>query len=318
MARPSKTSKRFYKYRAFDSRTVEALIEDEVYFADPSTFNDPLDTRPTLEADLAAEEMKRVFLELAERRIAAEMRKGAQLAKFKGPKTTEHIEKRAKGESRRLLGDIEYHATDSESYGPLDEALAWLLKDAIQDELLRQNDKGIFCLSERFASPLLWSHYADQHRGLCIGYSVPADAKLQFHKVDYQGGRLVKCSDLAAMLAGDMNAKRKVDDAVLLRKAPDWRYEREWRLVGQRGSQGAPLELETVTFGMRCSSAVKFAVVSSLAERRRPLRFYEMHEVSGSFQLKRRSVDVVEMTAHYPRRYREIMECFAPVVDTMQ
>jgi hypothetical protein len=44
--------KRVYKYRAFSELLAEALVLDQLFFADPSSFNDPLDARPTLEADL--------------------------------------------------------------------------------------------------------------------------------------------------------------------------------------------------------------------------------------------------------------------------
>lgn len=35
---------RIYKYRSFSNRTIEMLVEDQLFYADPSTFNDPLDT----------------------------------------------------------------------------------------------------------------------------------------------------------------------------------------------------------------------------------------------------------------------------------
>lgn len=39
---------RLYKYLAFRNRKPDALIADQIFSADPSTFNDPLDTKPTL------------------------------------------------------------------------------------------------------------------------------------------------------------------------------------------------------------------------------------------------------------------------------
>jgi hypothetical protein len=34
--------RRLYKYRAFSSPTLNLLVSNHVYYADPSTFNDPL------------------------------------------------------------------------------------------------------------------------------------------------------------------------------------------------------------------------------------------------------------------------------------
>ena len=44
MAANEERPNRVYKYRAFSHHTLDMLVEDRLYFADPSTFNDPLDT----------------------------------------------------------------------------------------------------------------------------------------------------------------------------------------------------------------------------------------------------------------------------------
>ena len=53
-----KTPRRLYKYRAFSDRTLSSLVEDQLFFADPSTFNDPLDTKPGVEIDLAEDQLE--------------------------------------------------------------------------------------------------------------------------------------------------------------------------------------------------------------------------------------------------------------------
>ncbi|MDQ1185456.1 DUF2971 domain-containing protein [Agrobacterium larrymoorei] len=35
---------------------------------------------------------------------------------------------------------------------------------------------GIVCLSETWKEPLMWGHYADSHRGICLGFEVEAGA----------------------------------------------------------------------------------------------------------------------------------------------
>ncbi len=161
----------------------------------------------------------------------------------------------------------------------------------------------------------MWSHYGDQHRGICVGYSVPVGAIENVRKVTYGGGRLVDASLVAAMLHGDFDAQRRVDDLVLLRKAEDWCYECEWRLIGKRGSQDSPMEMEDVTFGIRCDLAVKFAVVKALAGRQRPISFFEMHEDDGTFNLCRRELDIDELSVSLPRRSRQYLEMFDQLPD---
>src|SRR5262245_29550689 len=61
-----------YKYRSFSNLTLDGLIADQLFFADPSTFNDPLDTKPVLEADLDAAALADILRRLVEERVRAE------------------------------------------------------------------------------------------------------------------------------------------------------------------------------------------------------------------------------------------------------
>jgi len=190
------------------------------------------------------------------------------------------------------------------------DPLQFLFGQYVQDELRGQYDRGVFSLAERINCPLMWSHYGDQHKGICVGYSVPRDAGDGVHKIKYGGSRLVSAREVACMLNGDEVARRRVDEAVLLTKARDWRYEREWRLIGQRGLQDSPLELEEVVFGIRCEYTVKYTIVKALEDRRRKVQFYEMRESDGTFGLKKHTLDISEFTASIPRRSRDVRDWF--------
>lgn len=303
----------FYKYRAFSPQSVESLVADEVYFADPSNFNDPLDTKPCVEANIANDKLQEILRKLIERREHAALESAAKSIGYRGPNTTTRIESRSKHRANIVLEDLKYQATDPNRSGTEEENLRWLLTQKIEEELLKRYAKGIYCLGTRANCPLMWSHYGDQHRGLCIGYTVPDHERANIFKVQYGGSRLVRTSDVAAMLSGDSIATRDVDSAVLLKKAINWNYEREWRLLGERGSQRSPLELSSVTFGMRCSEAVKHAVVKALEERDRTAKFFEMREQRGSFLLKRYKINLDELDNHYPVRSLSTLEGFEDV-----
>ncbi len=156
----------------------------------------------------------------------------------------------------------------------------------------------------------MWSHYGDQHRGICVGYSVPEDAADEVRRVDYGGDRKVWVSQVAAMLEGNQVARRKVDDAVLLRKAEGWCYEQEWRLIGPRGIHGSVLELKEVAFGMRCTAPVRYAIVKALEGRESPVEFYALRETHDRFDLRKEPLNVSELCANFPRRYRSVLEDF--------
>ena len=290
---PSKP-KHLYKYRSFSALSIESLVADQVYLANPADFNDPLDTNPVVTGDIALDELEQLVSTLVQRRLTDEMKAAASAIRYKGPRTLERIDALGQRQVRKTLADIRYHATNPE-YGNALEAKRWLLVDLLQQELLRQYTSGVLSLAERVNCPLMWSHYGDQHRGVCIGYAVLDPAPEQLHKVQYGGSRQVEASLIARRVEGDEGASAAVDAAVLLRKARDWRYEREWRLIGKRGLMDSPFELADVTFGFRCSTAVKWTVASSLANRAKPVKFYEIHEVPGTFLLKRRLGDNEEL-----------------------
>ncbi|MFS8974555.1 hypothetical protein PO002_08640 [Cupriavidus necator] len=115
---------------------------------------------------------------------------------------------------------------------------------------------------------------------------------------------------MADMLNNVPGASARVDAAVLLRKAKEWRYEREWRMIGSRGLVDTPLELRDVTFGFRCAESVKVAVIKALKGRNRPVQFYEMQEVHGTFRLRRLLVQEERLFNKYPRCWRSIVESF--------
>ena len=305
MKKEKRLPTRLYKYRDLSARTLDMVVGDQLHFADPSTFNDPLDTRPSLEIDVGVDELGRILWMLTEQRNAAEMRAAADAMRLEGPKTTDLIEKRSRGQADERMAEIEYSAMDPE----FDTEAT--LRYRIELELLQRYERGIVSLAERDDCPLMWSHYGDQHRGICLGYSVPERVTGSIHRVAYDGARLVKASEVSAMLGGDDAARARVDAAVMLRKAESWSYEREWRLIGRRGTEGSPLELEEIIFGMKCMESVKYAVMKALEGRSGSVEFFEMREERGTFNL--RKVELVyddELFVHFPERHLDLLEGF--------
>lgn len=75
---------------------------------------------------------------------------------------------------------------------------------------------GMICFCKHWHNPLLWSHYADKHRGMCLGFDVD-DRGLR--AVDYVEER----SDLK------MPPTKESTDELLFTKYRDWQYEEELR-----------------------------------------------------------------------------------------
>jgi hypothetical protein len=83
-------------------------------------------------------------------------------------------------------------------------------------------NRGLLCFSKGYKNPVLWSHYADRHRGICVGFDVPDD--LIMH-VTYTTNRPPP-DDL---LSGDKSVREEAMKKSLATKFSHWRYESEVR-----------------------------------------------------------------------------------------
>jgi len=102
------------------------------------------------------------------------------------------------------------------------------LKDGLDEYM------GLVCFSGNWNNPVQWGHYADRHRGLCLGFEVSAQA----HKVTYVSERLP--ARPSAMKSEGPEAEAHVTE-ILTTKFEHWNYEDEYRLfpqLGKRDSNG--------------------------------------------------------------------------------
>lgn len=304
----------FYRYRSFDQRTLDSLCRDTLHFASPSGFNDPFDSRPTVVCNSGIDELRNLLDYLVRNRVAAEVSASLDRIHIKGENATLQAIKSAEREVRWTLVDIAYNATNPDYDEGPEKAEEWLLTRTIENELLRHYERGVCCFSSDCMNPLLWSHYGDQHRGLCIGYTTDRQPKLQLQRVMYGGDRSINTSLLVEAFCNQKTSSKKaLDKNVLLRKAKDWSYEREWRLVGDTGIQESPLLLTEVVFGLRCPDSVKHSVVCSLSGRSKTVNFYEMRETRDRYSLQRFQLDTQELSIYFPHVSESGIEMFGSI-----
>ncbi len=89
------------------------------------------------------------------------------------------------------------------------------------------NSSGVLCLSSTPYEILMWSHYADSHRGVCIEFERAVSNELGSEAcsaVSYGG------FDTYNIAAGLDGLKNTIDH-VFHRKSEHWAYEKEWRTV---------------------------------------------------------------------------------------
>ena len=306
-----------YRYRAFDSRTIDSLCQDRLFFASPSSFNDPLDCMPTIIPNSSLDTLRDLLKFLIHRRVDAETTTSLSRARVEGERARAYARRRASEAASRELQDIAYRATNPEYETPREQAEIHLLTSQIEMELMRHYERGVCCFSTAYNSPLLWSHYGDQHKGICIGYDLERNPKPTLHKVVYGGNRNILTSTIArALLDNEPVALQDLDRDVLLRKAAGWKYEREWRLIGSHGIQDSCVRLKEVTFGLRCSSAARHCVIRALDRRDPLLKFYEIRAGRGTFRLHRTAVDQDKLGVYLPATACSAEEMFPDGAET--
>jgi len=84
----------------------------------------------------------------------------------------------------------------------------------------------IFCMSGNRTHPLLWSHYADSHKGICVHFDHKKDPFYCAAEVDYSPD----FPRVAYPFEGDAVLTQKG----ILTKAKFWKYEEEFRLFSVR------------------------------------------------------------------------------------
>lgn len=83
-------------------------------------------------------------------------------------------------------------------------------------------NRGLLCFSKKWTSPLLWSHYADSHQGICLGFDFP-DKFLK--EVIY----ISKRPPPDKLKSKSLVVREKEMEKILATKFSHWRYENEVR-----------------------------------------------------------------------------------------
>ena len=101
----------------------------------------------------------------------------------------------------------------------------------------KQKHLSVCSFSENYKNHLMWSHYADGHRGIVIGFQID-QSKYMIDKVNYDG------------LANFENLPRRFDEvkSVFLNKINDWKYEEEYRVITEK-QDFINIKIKEVFFG---------------------------------------------------------------------
>lgn len=214
-----------YKYQTLSAYSLASLTNNTIWMAKPTTFNDPFDCALTLDRAKYTESVMHAISVAMER------------AKTEGLKP-EH------------LRDI--WPGDAEAFEDLRGKLLGLVQTM-----------GICSFSAVPNHLLMWSHYANHHRGFCVGYDCREGTLLRKKacKVRYE-------DTVPSLSAADFSPQNSNEafDVLWLTKAKYWSYEEEWRVMMPEGNKTfqAPSAITAVIFGARMPESDRVMITHAL------------------------------------------------------
>lgn len=177
---------KLYKYYEIKDFLPKVLSGESLKFSCPFDFNDPFESRYCYQID-DSKDGRRFIHEKVKRHISNPSQRISELQRIKN----------------------RFKAPQS------------LDGDDVFNDVIRQ--VGVFCLSEVNDSILMWSHYANEHKGICIGFDTGKSMFQLAWQVEYQ-------EEFPIIIRPRDNEEISLNKS-LLTKAACWSYEKEWRII---------------------------------------------------------------------------------------
>ena len=149
---------------------------------------------------------------------------------------------------------------------------------------------GFISFSRNWVQPVMWSHYADRHKGICLGFDLP---RSQVTEMKYNDDRLL--DRLGKLAADPTRLSADLQSLLLCTKAKGWAYEEEVRrFVKLKAMNNVgplyfcpfsfQLVLREVIIGDRCS--LELSSVRARVEKHQPQAIaYNARLAFGSFSI---------------------------------
>lgn len=151
-----------------------------------------------------------------------------------------------------------------------------------------QNKYGILSLSKLQDNTLLWSHYSDGHKGVCLEFNLrETDFENNCECIKYGNDKEDKQYEISELKKlpslSDIDMLEKLGGMMVLRKSRVWIYEKEWRILlkpddpANNDDRKRPFREEMLTgvfFGYMMSNDDKLLVLSWLKDWNKKPKIY--------------------------------------------
>ena len=203
-----------YKYRADDRGTDSIFCENTIYFSPPSNFNDPFDCQLVVDTI----------------------------------NTRQEIEDWIKDISPELKTKSKFLKQQVDKLCANPDELHMFINNSIVDIMSKT---GVSCFSKSSNNLLMWSHYANSHKGLCLKFDSIQDRDL------FDTPKRVNYSKNYPIYNHLRDGPNYID-LLLSTKSKHWKYEKEWRLFKPDGVGAHRFKKEAlieIVFGCRADNS---------------------------------------------------------------
>lgn len=169
----------------------------------------------------------------------------------------------------------------------VEEMEKWLDDIQIKTQEIINEIYLVGCLSSDFKNRLMWSHYADCHKGFCIEYDFKDVDKMkngqhllpilyEDKRPQFPWGILIKQSESSMK-----DAQKKVLLS-LLTKDKVWSYEKEWRILMQKQTNSELImpPITCVYLGARIDNESKNAIINIANKYNIPVKQMQLDRVT--------------------------------------
>ncbi len=204
----------FFKYRSLTKLTLDCLFENYIWAAEISSLNDPFECSIQFDND----ECLRLFYSSEEFK--------ASLAKITGHKLSKqeiHVLTTAEKPHDEYIkickqNNIPYSLTSEQQLKKVQSRWEEIINDA-------NKNLRICSFSLIKNSLLLWSHYSNEHKGICIEYDFLDDDLIR----PYLQPIIYRNKVHKMLIFEEFNFMQTIVSSLI--KSSDWEYEQEWRLT---------------------------------------------------------------------------------------
>lgn len=195
--------KNIYKYQRVNDYCLTGLKSGKVYFSKPINFNDPYDCAHGFDFELPEE--------------AVEQYRQEQVKTAPDPSIRKEF-------SNIPLEILVHHVKEQG------------LQNIKREQEITYKARGVLSLAEENDNLLMWAHYADSFRGICLEFSTKYVPFNKIRPVRYTDDRPI--FNLASLLQ-ERDQTLEDDDEIYKIwgiKASTWSYEKEWRAIHVEGN----------------------------------------------------------------------------------